>query len=444
MPYQSRPQKQVDAHFVRLSILVPAAMSTATAWICFRESFDLTVIYTYLRLTGWGMLGTFLCSFGASTLQHFFPSRLSKTLINNRKYFGLAFAVFITFHFYGLYLKMDYDPVFFFQDLTIPEFILGIIAIFFTIAMTFTSSAAMQQKIGPKRWAFLHTWGGNSILFAFWITYSDHGLNQLPIFLIINILIILRCIRRFQSLRSEKPHNQSHLILTITVGLILALACAFVFQQVRSRGGPAVNRDRIYNMRDYFPLFDQKTWTYQSRTNNGPPEKVSYRMQVIDSQQNAKRYELSLGNTQKLIVGLDNYGIRMHEIRTRNQTLNFDPPGIYLPHLYQFEKKSFTTSLHSTTTDDSPGQAEFDYRLANIETLVSPQENSISCLVIEYNRKFQVNANRWNVVEGRLYLAPGIGLVKETRLDKIMDANNAIIRQREVQLVLVDAPFGKW
>lgn len=447
MAYQSRPQINVDANLVRISILVPALLSSAAAYFAFHDSFDLSVIYAYLRLTGWGMLGCFLCSFGASTAHHFFPLAATRWLLQNRKYFGLGFAVFITFHFYGLYLKMAYDPPFFFQDLTIPEFVLGVVAIFFTLAMTFTSSAGMQKKIGVDRWATLHTWGGNGILFAFWITYSDHGLSQFPIFLALNILIILRCLRRLQDLARQGRREITSVILTTFVVLTVGAAGFFFYQQTANRGGPAVQRDHLYGMRDYFPLTDGKVLTYRLTVNGKAAGRRSLRIRAVEPVYGRPAFRIETAGNSSVTVGMDNYGIRLYDLTLPRRVFTFDPPGIFLPHLYLYEEKTFETRLYPQGDPPADAAARLQYsafRLAAKESVLVAGRKFADCLRVTYTRRTADGHGLERITQGVLWLAPGIGRIKEERSLEVRDGNGAVLRQRQEEWEWVDAPPIRW
>lgn len=447
MAYQSRPQPNVDANLVRLSVLGPALLSCATAYFAFQDAFNLVVIYAYLRITGWGMLATFLCSFGASTTYHFFPSPFTRGLLLNRKYFGLAFAVFITFHFYGLYLKMDFDPAFFFQDLTIPEFALGVIAIFFTLAMTFTSSAAMQQRIGAGRWALLHTWGGYGILFAFWVTYRDHALSQLPIFLAINGLIILRCVRRLQELTAHGRTRMLHAGLTTVIGVLVCSAGMYVYEQLESAPGPPVQRDRLYAMRDYFPLSEGMVRTYRLETAGTEKGKLRYAVSPAEPRGRQMVYRVQVAPGTYMTVGLDSYGIRIYRNVTPHATFRYEPAGIWLPNLYLYEEKSFETPVRITSGPDKAlreGTQRSRYRLEKIEDLTLGDKAFRNCMRIEYTRTVDNGEGFLRTVAGRMWLAPGVGKIRDERTVKVEDIAGALIDLQEEQLELVDDGDIRW
>ncbi len=440
MVYQSRPQETVDANLIRISILGPAFLSWAAAFFAFNEAFDLEVIYAYLRVTGWGMLGSFMCSFGASTAHHFFPHATTRWLLSHRKYFGLAFAVFIVFHFYGLYLKMDYDPAFFFRDLTIPEFLLGVIAIIFTLAMTFTSSAGMQQKLGAARWASLHTWGGNGILFAFWVTYRDHGMEQLPIFLAINLLIILRCIRRLQDLARQNKKEMWNTAVTAIIILLVCSAGVFVYDQIRSQGGPAVQRDRLYTMRDYFPLSENRRWVYTLSSPGKPPLNRPYSLERDLPVNGQPTYRLQSADGTSMTLGLDSYGIRVYRSTLDGAELAYDPPGVHLPNLYLYEEKTFETLIRIRGTNSDGGRERSHYRLAAIADVRTASRLYSDCMRIEYSRVTTSDQGTSRVIQGQIWLSAGTGRVRELRVTEVRDPDWAVIRRFEEELELVDGP----
>ncbi|MCA9402673.1 MAG: hypothetical protein KC897_02730 [Candidatus Omnitrophica bacterium] len=447
MAYQSRPQSHVDANLVRISVLGPALLSIVTACLAFYDAYNLEVIYAYLRITGWGMLASFLCSFGASTIYHFFPSPVTRGLLLNRKYFGLAFAVFITFHFYGLYLKMDYDPVFFFQDLTVPEFVLGVVAIVFTLAMTFTSSAGMQQRIGAGRWAALHTWGGYGILFAFWVTYRDHGLNQLPIFLAINGLIILRCLRRLQELTREDKRRMIHAGLTTLIGLIVCSAGLFIFEQIENSPGPPVQRDRLYAMRDYYPLREGAAWTYRTQMAGGPGAQQSFVVRPGTPRGRQAVYRVHAGPDTYMSVALDSYGIRIFRNVSPASTFTYEPAGIFLPNLYLYEEKTFETGIlisGGPGGESREGVQRGRYRLEKIEDVILGETTYRDCMRIAYSRTIDNGQGFLQTVAGRMWLAPGVGKVRDERSVKVEDTAGALIDIREEQLELVDGGDIQW
>jgi methionine sulfoxide reductase heme-binding subunit len=115
-------------------------------------------------------LPSFLLAFTASSVATLWPGPLSRWLLSNRRYFGLAFA-------YGMALHLafvGYSVLSFGNGLNSTVTALDLTGGGFLLAMTLTSFRWAARRLGPANWRRLHKAGAYAIwLLATYIYVSD-------------------------------------------------------------------------------------------------------------------------------------------------------------------------------------------------------------------------------------------------------------------------------
>lgn len=109
----------------------------------------------------------FLIAYSASSLAKLWPSPLTRSLWQNRRWWGLGFAASHTIHLYALvtYLRMSSETR------TLASLIPGGLAYLFIFAMALTSNDAAMRALG-KNWKRLHTVGIHYIWLIFTLAYA--------------------------------------------------------------------------------------------------------------------------------------------------------------------------------------------------------------------------------------------------------------------------------
>ena len=127
-----------------------------------------------------------LIAFTASSLATLWPSRSTRWLLANRRYFGLAFASGMSWHFafVGYYLILFGNPINN-RDLT-----LDLIGLCFLLAMTLTSFRRFARRLNLADWRRLHKMGIYTLWFLPTFFYVDDLRNNWDPFLF-GVLIVL-------------------------------------------------------------------------------------------------------------------------------------------------------------------------------------------------------------------------------------------------------------
>jgi methionine sulfoxide reductase heme-binding subunit len=100
-------------------------------------------------------LPLFLVAFTASSFATLWPSRGTRWLLSNRRYFGLAFAFGMAWHF----SFVAYATWLFGNQLNARETALDVIGLTFLLLLTLTSFRWSARRLGPANWRRLHKTG---------------------------------------------------------------------------------------------------------------------------------------------------------------------------------------------------------------------------------------------------------------------------------------------
>lgn len=111
----------------------------------------------------------FLLAFVTSSVARLWPGSVSGWLLRNRRYFGLAFAYGMAWHFafVGYYFVRFGDP------LNRTALVLDLIGLLFLLALTLTSFRPVARQLTPAGWRFLHKTG----VYAIWLLATDINLG---------------------------------------------------------------------------------------------------------------------------------------------------------------------------------------------------------------------------------------------------------------------------
>jgi sulfoxide reductase heme-binding subunit YedZ len=103
----------------------------------------------------------FVIAFTASSFVALWPSRGTRWLLSNRRYFGLAFAFAMGWHL----TFVAYTTVKFGNHVNRTSTMLDLVGFAFLLALTVTSFRAVARRLSPSGWRVLHTTG----MYAIWL-----------------------------------------------------------------------------------------------------------------------------------------------------------------------------------------------------------------------------------------------------------------------------------
>jgi len=154
----------------------------------------------------------FLVAFTASSFATLWPSRRTRWLLSNRRYFGLAFAFGMGWHF----AFVGYSMMSFGNQLGSTDIVLDLIGLCFLLAMSLTSFRRYARRLSLANWRRLHKTGVYTIWFL--VTYFNlDGFRQdrdllhfalLSLFLAAWVLRVIAWTRKWsgsRKLRLEMP-----------------------------------------------------------------------------------------------------------------------------------------------------------------------------------------------------------------------------------------------
>jgi methionine sulfoxide reductase heme-binding subunit len=129
----------------------------------------------------------FLVAFTASSLAALWPRRFTRWLLSNRRYFGLAFAFGMGWHFtfVGYSVAMFGKP---FGDKLIAMDMTGLT---FLLALTLTSFGWCAHHLSRGNWRRLHKAGVYYIWLVFFYIYSEGGRFPHDAFHVITVSVLL-------------------------------------------------------------------------------------------------------------------------------------------------------------------------------------------------------------------------------------------------------------
>jgi methionine sulfoxide reductase heme-binding subunit len=111
----------------------------------------------------------FLVAFTASSLATLWPSRRTRWLLSNRRYFGLAFAFGMAWHL----TFVTYATIAFGNRVSPRDLTLDFVAVSFLLAMTLTSFRQFARRLSLANWRRLHKTGVYTICLVVTFFYLD-------------------------------------------------------------------------------------------------------------------------------------------------------------------------------------------------------------------------------------------------------------------------------
>ena len=112
-------------------------------------------------------LPIFLLTYAASSLGRLWPNTATRSLWQNRRWWGLGFAACHTAHLYALVRFLQVSG----EDRPLPALAAGGLAYVLMFAMAATSNDAAMRALG-RNWKRLHTFGIHTLWLIFTLSYS--------------------------------------------------------------------------------------------------------------------------------------------------------------------------------------------------------------------------------------------------------------------------------
>jgi methionine sulfoxide reductase heme-binding subunit len=164
----------------RWSITALTAIVLATIIVASTATWGGTeeAVRVVVRATARVSVTLFLLAFSAASVRALFPSRGSTWLLQNRRYFGVSFALSHFTHLAALFALAAWFPHPFVDDLNAVTLIGGGLAYLFIAAMTVTSFAPPRRAIGERAWKILHTTGSYYIWLIFVQSYLPRAVQD--------------------------------------------------------------------------------------------------------------------------------------------------------------------------------------------------------------------------------------------------------------------------
>jgi methionine sulfoxide reductase heme-binding subunit len=109
----------------------------------------------------------FLITYSASSLAKLWPSPLTRSLWQNRRWWGLGFAASHTIHLIALVIYLNIGP----ETRSLTSLGPGSLTYMIIFAMALSSNDASMRALG-KNWKRLHTLGIHAIWLTFMVAYA--------------------------------------------------------------------------------------------------------------------------------------------------------------------------------------------------------------------------------------------------------------------------------
>ncbi len=162
---------------------------------------------TYLiRATAKTSFILFILSFSASSLYYFWKNRLTKWLLQNRRYLGVSFASSHFLHLGALLLMTFYISFNVFEDRGLITTVGGGIGYLFIALMTITSFDSTKNMISAKNWKRLHLVGSYYLSLIFVKSYLFIALenyNAAFFSVLLVAVFVLRIAKMFTTIKKK-------------------------------------------------------------------------------------------------------------------------------------------------------------------------------------------------------------------------------------------------
>lgn len=136
-----------------------AGLTLAMTTVVLASQTDPDGLRSAIRATARSSFALFLLAFLASSLVTLLPGTISRRILQERRYLGLAFAFSHTVHGVLLYRYAQQFPELFWAGRTFTSSLPGTLGYLFLLLLTITSFKAPMRLLGGRAWQALHNTG---------------------------------------------------------------------------------------------------------------------------------------------------------------------------------------------------------------------------------------------------------------------------------------------
>ena len=155
----TRPAESASLHGWRLFSLLSLLVLLVTALALWAQPQWVEALRSAIRTTARTSFALFLATFLASSLAALVPSALTRGLLRERRFLGLAFAFSHAVHAVLIILYAKFFPETFWHGRSVAANIPGSIGYLFIILLAITSFPYAVKLLGARAWKGLHGTG---------------------------------------------------------------------------------------------------------------------------------------------------------------------------------------------------------------------------------------------------------------------------------------------
>lgn len=152
----------------RLTGVLSVLLLTMSLWLLVSHAWDIEGLRLVIRATARTSLVLFVLAFTASAMAALMPNAATRWQRQNRRHFGVSFAVSHIIHLCAILALACVDRSLFWQLTNIMTILLAGAAYLFIAAMAATSFDRSAAWLGPRNWRLLHLIGAWYI----WISFA--------------------------------------------------------------------------------------------------------------------------------------------------------------------------------------------------------------------------------------------------------------------------------
>ncbi|PJI49067.1 MAG: hypothetical protein CTR55_06760 [Pseudomonas sp.] len=167
----NRPAEPARLHGWRLFSLLSLLVLIAAALALWAQPQWVEALRSSIRVTARTSFALFLATFLASSLAALVPSDLTRGLLRERRFLGLAFAFSHAVHAVLIILYVKFFPETFWHGRSAAANIPGSVGYLFIILLTITSFSYAVKLLGARLWKGLHSTGTWVIAGVFFLSF---------------------------------------------------------------------------------------------------------------------------------------------------------------------------------------------------------------------------------------------------------------------------------
>lgn len=167
----NRPAEPARLHGWRLFSLLSLLVLIAAALALWAQPQWVEALRSSIRVTARTSFALFLATFLASSLAALVPSDLTRGLLRERRFLGLAFAFSHAVHAVLIILYVKFFPETFWHGRSAAANIPGSVGYLFIILLTITSFPYAVKLLGARLWKGLHSTGTWVIAGVFFLSF---------------------------------------------------------------------------------------------------------------------------------------------------------------------------------------------------------------------------------------------------------------------------------